>query len=536
MKTIIIRGQTIIHLDIIKKEGATMGLMEKIFGGRRTPAEINIPIINKEPEERKIAAVLQGDEDIHNVFTYASLNKTFNGDLTAIDINALLSNPQNEQAMHLIFRMCRYYSTADAVIRAIIFNTYLPYLTGSRWYLKSSNKKTNEIFKRYYDKIRLDEKIESILTELCIYGQCFVYIYNGVPITLNHDKCKIGNTSLNGKPIILYNIAGLKQEPETEYAVYKEFVPDSDKNYSIKGFPPEIQEAVETGSVYAQMNPKYCFCIQLPKASYEKYSIPWIATALPALKKKQLISEYETAQLEVGKLYAVHVKVGDTKKDTEVNRDLLSSVKRAFINGFKRGGSGLITTHQFVDAQIINQPIGTLYQYPIYESVNNEILAAGGIASVIATGVATNGGTYASAASGEKALESRLEIMRRELEELITNLNKVFVEFMDERYNLKSIPEFKFEPISIAGKAKLREECLTLYDKGLVSKKTVDNAFGYDYEDEIESIKFESDKIDKTKIKESKDNVGDMGRPVLDNTERMSPESDGQSGNPQSKL
>ena len=63
-----------------------------------------------------------------------------------------------------------------------------------------------------------------------------------------------------------------------------------------------------------QNNPDYTFVLQGPKEGWMRYAIPFIASCLPALAKKELISAYETAMLNIGRKAFIHVTYGESGK------------------------------------------------------------------------------------------------------------------------------------------------------------------------------------------------------------------------------
>lgn len=144
--------------------------------------------------------------------------------------------------------------------------------------------------------MRLQDKIEGIFLEYWKYGQVYIYIHKGQLITLPVHKCKIGNIALNGKAIVDYDCTSTLNEWRTKgYTVTENWIEDNNLQSYFQGFPEEIVEAMNNGRQYAQLNPDNCFPFQGPKESWQRYSIPFIASCLGALAKKELISTYEDA-------------------------------------------------------------------------------------------------------------------------------------------------------------------------------------------------------------------------------------------------
>ena len=88
-----------------------------------------------------------------------------------------------------------------------------------------------------------------------------------------------------------------------------------------------------------------------------------------------------------------------------------------------------------------------------------------------------------------------------------------------------NVPLFTFPPVDLAGSQKFQEVCRQLWEKGVVSTKTMLQTHGYDMEQEEERKK--SDPPRENAAKESESDSSDSGqakrgRPTMDDTERSS--------------
>lgn len=84
----------------------------------------------------------------------------------------------------------------------------------------------------------------------------------------------------------------------------------------------------------------------MPKESWQRYAIPFIASCLGALAKKELISTYEDAVLNLGIRSFVHVTYGDTTKGADI---LPGAIELGQVRSlFQKGMSGfplVVTNH-----------------------------------------------------------------------------------------------------------------------------------------------------------------------------------------------
>ena len=111
----------------------------------------------------------------------------------------------------------------------------------------------------------------------------------------------------------------------------------------------------------------------------------------------------------------------------------------------------------------------------------------------------------------------------------MTHVNERLKQDIAGIYNLKEVPTFSFKPLDMAGKKALRDVCVALWEKGLVSTKTMLETQGYSME--LERAQREKENEDGTnEILVSRDaapagtneETGKVGRPEMDDDERTS--------------
>lgn len=505
------------------------------------------------PEEQIVGP---GVDKLDHVTVFDNARTEWCGDLKGFDYNVILRNKQEH--IYDLYKLADYFADADPLVHGIIYHVFVPYCTSSSWNLLNAKEKTVKMFEKYYKKIRLREKISDVMLQLAKYNNCFVYLLNGNIITLPPHKVKIQNTTLSGKPICAFDCLSILTEWKNRgYTIQENWIIDNDLVHVFSGFPPEVFDALNKGMQYAQLNPDNTFPLQGPKEGWTRYAIPFIAAALPGLARKALIQDYETAMLNIGSRSFVHVRYGDEKagQDMLPDRGQLTSVRGIFKKAMS--GNPLAVTNQLAHAQVITADMSDLYQWPMYKTVNEEILSAGGISGIVVSGVSDEGSTFSTAQVSMQTAEARITAMREEFEEMMNRINERLVEYIDGTYNLKETPQFKFEPLEMAGKKALRESCLALWKEGCVSTQTMMTTNGYSLDLELARRKAEAESVDeylvnratqhadklakeqqahddklakeqtkkqkqKTVKDESNESSGTMGRPKLDDSERSS--------------
>lgn len=498
-----------------------MGLFDRFWSRNEVTAAV-------QPQKKSIAIGAGRESDEVTIQSFNNSNFTFSGELSDFDYVGILRNKQDN--IQSFYQLSDYYTDADPIVHGIVKHVFVPFLSCSDWYLTGSQEKTYALYEEQYKRMRLREKITAIMTEAIKYSNVCCYLYNGDLITLPITKWRIGNTMLNGTPIVDYDCQSILNEIQTKpYTIKETYVKDNQTDYILKGYPEEIQKAVKAGEQYAQLNPENTFVLQGAKESWQRYAIPFISACLRALAKKELISSYEDAMLNIGKRSFVHVKYGESSKNGDMLPDQvqLTQVRKLFQAGMS--GFPLVVTNYLATAEPVQADLNDLFQWDKYKQVNNDILSAGGISGVLVTGVSEDGSTFASAQVSTETAEARINAIRDEFCEMMTQINKRLTEFIPGTYNLKEPPEFHFMPLSMEGKKALREKCVELWEKGAVSTRTMMETQGYSLEVERKNREKESsDKTDdilmprEVLVTNSQESSGNVGRPTMDNTERTS--------------
>ena len=503
-----------------------MGFWSQFLGRNETTAAVQ-----PQPKQ-KIVVGAGGEKDTVTIQTFSNSNFTFSGELATFDYVSILKDKQNN--IQQFYQLSDYYTDADPIVHGIVKHVYVPYSTCSDWYLTGSKEKTYALYEEQYKRMRLREKIDAIMLEIWKYSNVCCYLYNGDLITLPVNKWRIGNTTFNGTPIVDYDCQSIINEIQMKsYSINEKYVKDSQVEYILKGYPEEIQKAVKNNEQYAQLNPENTFVLQTSKESWQRYAIPFIASCLRALAKKELISSYEDAMLNIGKRSFVHVKYGESSKLNDILPDSvqLSEVRGIFLRAMS--GTPLAVTNHLAEAKTVQFDMDDLFQWDKYRNVNNDILSAGGISGVLVTGVSEDGSTFASAQVSMQTAESRINAVRDEFCEMMTKINKRLAEEIPGTYNLKEIPEFHFKPLTMEGKKALREKCIELWEKGVVSTKSMMETNGYSMEVErtrrekensegIDEVLSPRDVVNSHFTFDSTKTSNPVGRPKKDDSERTS--------------
>lgn len=483
----------------------------------------------EETRYQKTAIGAMPNESENSIQTFDNSNITYNGELTGFKYKTILRDKQEH--IRDLYALAEYYRDADDIVHGMIKHVYVPYSICSPWQLLNVSEKTRALYEKKYKQMKLREKMSSIFLQYWTYGNVVVYYFNGNIITLPIHKCRVGNIMLNGDPIVDFDCQSIISEwKQKGYIVKQNWIEDNNLQEMFKGYPPEVYAALNAGATFAQLNPSNTYMLQAEKEDWVRYAIPFIAACLPYLAKKELISKYEDAMLNLGIHSFVQVKYGDTKNDILPNEVDLRAVRSIFsmaMNGFP-----LAVTNQLANSVVVKPDNDDLFQWDKYRDVNQSILSAGGISSLIVTGTSDDASTFASAQVSMETASARIETARDKFCEMMDRINKRILEDMklEHRNNLKQEPKFTFMPLDMAGKKSLREACLDLWQKGIVSTQTMMETNGYSIEREKYLRKQESEndtdmillprEMITQKITEKQEQ--DVGRPEEDMDERTS--------------
>lgn len=509
---------------------------------RRTPPRQRAPTtvehLSLIADEVKEAFALVGSkrEPTASIAVYDNKSITFNGELINYDYSAILRDKQKN--IITLFELSDYYCDADPIYRGIIRSVLTPFSVSRGFKLTGAAKRSREQFEAYFERINLRDKLWSIFYQLYKYEQCYLYLMpDGNLITLPVHKIRIASISLAGEPLLELDISDLRSGiVQSGQQAYKPFIEDTQQKVLLQGFPPEVEEAIQKGAgQYVQLNSENVYVIQGVKEDWMRYAVPLIASCLGSLAKKALISRYENAMLNYGIKGFLHVKVGDPtgRAPIKVGRSALDQTTEVFESAL-RGGM-VATTNCYVESEFKTVDTKTLFDHEKYQECNNDIMSAGGIASVVVSGRA-DGGSYAQA---KVSLETAAERIKATQHKVAGVINRIMRKLNDMPGSAiphaasSRVPLFEFEPIDLVNDGKFQQACFSLWQQGVVSTETLLEASGLDMAQEAERRKAEAGTVDAIfQPRQSSYTLSSngAGRPTLDESDRSSDVSQSETG------
>lgn len=441
----------------------------------------------------------------------------FRGNLKNYNYEEIIQN--KEDHIYEIYALSDLFVDSDSVLRGAIKGTYTDFSAAGKWRLKGGNEEDRRQLRAYYKKIGFDQFKRSVYLQYFKYANVFIYLMPGGRLmTLPVHKCRIGNVVINGKPVVEFNCGSIVKGMCGQYGLTeKEFIQDEQLEIRLSGYPPEVIDAVRSGFQWVQLDPSHTWVFQGEREDWCRYAWPMIISCLPTLAKKQLISNFEDSQLNLGIRGFVHAKYGSIKDGVVADRGQLvqldALVKKAMST------TSLATTNDLVDIKFIQADVRYMLESNLYGDVNNQLLSAVGVSGVMVNGVSEGNSSYANAQVSMDTVPLRIKQAQDGFANIMTEVNVQLVK--DMHVKCHRALEFVYDPMDLKNTTKLQEACLNLWKEGVVSTRTMVEAHGLDIEQERERL-----------VIERRNGTNAIMKPRNEGTEEKETETSGKVGRP----
>lgn len=447
------------------------------------------------------------------------------------DINtlaSLLKNPQEFENVKRLYQFCDYYVNYDSICAGAIKNIFIPF-SQAPYKLIGGNKKSRAFFEKLFERNNLEDLVRGCANDYFKYANVFVYLNNDYTLQiLPPHRCYVENLSVDGEPIVSFEIDRTTEIGKTD-------IEKLERKYH--GFPDVIRKAAEKGEAYAQLEIGHVFSVTYSKASWEKYAIPPIASALPWLVEKETLNKTLLNELDNMRAGFLHVKVGDKERNPIPGNGELAEIGNTFRNVVSRDGGRIACTSWNVDAEFKNggtrDALATVTD--LMANINWNILSSLTISSVLATGdnlpnISSNA-NFSTIQAAVALVNKRINAFLQDLAKMI---NKI-IAILSLQEGFKTSPILDFDLVNLNDDETLTTLMLDLYDKGFISRQTIFEHTKFDYEEEVEKRQQEAsegaDAIFAPPDQPYNKSGGEGGRPTLDMKERTT-DVDGKNENP----
>ena len=461
---------------------------------RRQPIVAAVDVNDRDPgNDASVATAASVDIDVSG--TFSNSNPTYRGDLRGFDYEKLLRDKQLWQNYVSLCKLANYYVDEDPLFRGIIKEVYTPFSCAAGWQLVGGDERIQERYQKYYDDIHLGDFEYSVFFQYWLYGNVVVYLMpNGRLITLPFNMTRIGNVVVNGEPVVEYHCRAVKDEYVRTYGelALKPDIRDELLEERLKGLPPEVTTGIYEGYEWVQLNPRHTFVLQDTKEDWQRYATPLVASCLKAFRKKELISRWEDAQLNLGIHAFLHVQYGDPNNEVLPEKEALMLIGQTFKTAMTK--NGLAVTNNWAEAKFLQPDLDSLFSDDKYKSVNSDILDAGGISGIIVSGRAEDGSTFATAQVSMQTAAMRISRVKDQFCAMMDRINVRINDMLNIMPHAKpgNIPLFRFPPTDLTGDANFLKTCETLFAKGMLSNETYLSAYKFDFQQEVKRKKREA--------------------------------------------
>jgi len=255
-------------------------------------------------------------------------------------------------------------------------------------------------------------------------------------------------------------------------------------NYLITHFPDYVA-AIRNGRTKFLLED--AIVIMRKANSFEDYPSPFLTNALAALQHKAYLKTLDRSIASRAIEAIRHVKVGD--KDFPATDDDITAVEEQLLSNSSTGERifNFITNHT-IDMLWVLPPLDVLLNEAKYAEPNADIFLAMGFPRILTTGetLRSNSSDSKIASLGPKAT---LEDMR----EAIIAWLRVIYATLAEKNNFKRFPEPYFAPIATSDYTALVQFAVDSMSAGAISKDTIAQLYGSDFETEAGQITTEQE-------------------------------------------
>lgn len=495
---------------------------------------------------KKPASSFAVSETLNDVSgTYNERSITYNGSISDLDYDSLLR--QKQKNINKFYELCDYFVDADDLVSGAIRHIYVPFSLMDGWYLTGGDDRTREKYIEWFTRIGLNDKLRSWFYQYYLFFNVyFSLMEDGDLVTLPPHLVKITNVLVHGNPLVEFDVKSLKQDlRKSSQRAWKKFLDDEEMKVRIAGYPKEVNEALyaKNSVEWVQLNPKSTWVWQGDKPEWSRYAIPLISTALIPLSQKALIRQEENALLNLAAASFVHGAVGSPKdSNIVVDTNILNAVMAITKNAMKAGG-GIAITNDCVTYQVIQPDLDHFYEADKYKSVNESILGAFGINASVSSG-SDNSVSFGSSQISTKLVSMRINTARKSLCKLVNKIMRGVngAPYGLPRSNDQKIPTFVMPETDLTQVAAFQNECMKLYEKGVLSVRTLLESYNISLDTEknrkteelaggiTELFAPNRKNTQQTTAPNDGDEEGKIGRPTLDDGERESDPGNSETG------
>jgi len=303
---------------------------------------------------------------------------------------------------------------------------------------------------------------------------------------------------------------------------YSDGTEDKELFENLKTYYPDFVKAVLSGERTILLDNK--LIIRRKYLTDNAYPIPYIASVLDALQHKRRMRRMDYSIMDKVISAIMHIKVGSDEypvTSSEEDKTVFSELRSQLMLRFQSDQNlerifQLITNHT-VDISWIFPETTLLSEDGRYNDINEEILFGLGFPRILITGEAAKSGTTNSEVAVLSPVKT-MEVLRRKILKIIRDVCRSVA----EENNFKP-PMVKFKALNLHSFAEFMASLEKLYNMSGISRGSVAEYLGYNFEEEADRLEEEEKLIEKKGLSEfGQQPFSAPGKPV---TEKPAPKS-----------
>lgn len=248
---------------------------------------------------------------------------------------------------------------------------------------------------------------------------------------------------------------------------------------------PEYVRAIRAGKTKFELEDVHAILRKL--VSYDDYPAPFLTNALSALQHKSYLKQMDKSIASRAIEAIRHIKIGD-KDFPATDEDIKSTRQVVEINSSSGERVFNLFTNHTVTIEWVFPDLEALISETKYAEPNADIFLAMGFPRILTTGetLRSNSSDSKIASLGPKAT---LEDLR---EAIIDWLTKLYND-LGEKNGFTRVPEPYFAPIATSDYTALVQFAVEAMNAGAISKDTIAQLYGSDFETESDQITTEQE-------------------------------------------
>ena len=398
------------------------------------------------------------------------------------NVSSILRDPQNWTNFKRLLQICDYYINYDSMCSGAIKNILIPFSQAS-YRLVGGNQKNRKFYQDWLELNNFEDIQKGLANDYHKYGQGYIYLYDdGTLQVLPPFRCYIESMLVDGEPVVAFEIDRSREMSKTDMTTIE-------RQYA--GYPKEIIDAASSGGgQFAQLKLGNVFSVSGAKAYWEKYSLPIVTSALPWLVQKEELNATLINEMSDMQRSFLEVRVGDKETRPKPNMNEFRDVAKSYQSAVSGKGTNLAVVAWNVNSEWkkvdTKETLKSLNDAMSY--VNWNILSALSMSPILAAGDAAPNKSSSSSFSTTQAavaiVNKRINSFLIDFEKMMNKIIKKIA--INNNLNIKSLPRLVFDRIDINNEGAISDELFSLYDKGLLSRKTLLEHTSLDFDQELE--------------------------------------------------